>query len=205
MADFDKKPVKGILKNTSSFDKGKCEGMSRREKEKEMKWDEMNILATYHPADKDYGHDKINEPPTPYNRFDGDGEETRSGDEAESSIDPELLAQGLTMKTKPKVLTKVDTYSSGDEDEEDENLTEEEKERKRVFRLHRKQHYNEFQAVKLARQLLQEEEDDEDADDEGMGCRNDYSEASRSGEVNDSSKKSPPSTEEPSPMDISDK
>lgn len=27
MADFDKKPVKGILKNTSSFDKGKCEGM----------------------------------------------------------------------------------------------------------------------------------------------------------------------------------
>lgn len=31
------------------------------------------------------------------------------------------------MKTKPKVLTKVDTYSSGDEDEEDENLTEEEK------------------------------------------------------------------------------
>ena len=50
----------------------------------------MNILETYHPANKDYGHMKINEPPTPYSYFeDSDGEP----DASETSIDPQMLSE----------------------------------------------------------------------------------------------------------------
>ncbi|KAK7070284.1 Protein phosphatase inhibitor activity protein [Halocaridina rubra] len=156
MADnLHKQPRKGILKNSSSF-----EG-NGRQREKETKWDEMNILATLHPKDKDYGHMKIEEPKTPFTHYtEGD-----SGDEHDG-LDVDLLSKKIEIggSELPKALIELE---SEEEEEEDEDLSPEEKEKKKLFEMKRKKHYNEFYAVKLARKLMEndEEEDDEDEDD----------------------------------------
>lgn len=155
-----KKPCKGILKSSSSFDKrdtapSVAASASHR---KSAKFDELNVLQTYHPPDKDYGHMKVDEPKTPYNYVEeGDVDQ----------LDAELLAEKLRVAAN----SRSDSVSEEDEpssEEEQEELTEEEKKRRDEFERRRKAHYNEFEAVKLARKLIEEEDEDDD-DEEGGG------------------------------------
>ncbi|XP_039197470.1 protein phosphatase inhibitor 2 isoform X1 [Crotalus tigris] len=200
------RPVKGILKNRSGSGCGSGSGRgladpealsqasplppaggrlqaqpsceSRGEEKKTQKWDEMNILATYHPPGKDYGLMKIDEPSTPYHSL----KEEDAGSDAEDSPVPtaDILAKKLAAAAQgqgPKILARQEDSSEEEEEEDDEvDLTPEELEKKRQFEMKRKMHYNEAQNIKLARQLIakemhgeaaeeedcEEEEDDED-------------------------------------------
>ncbi|EDW40935.1 protein phosphatase inhibitor 2 isoform X2 [Drosophila sechellia] len=149
-------PCKGILKTSRSFDKS---GASFR---KSAKFDELNVMQTFHPADKDYGHMKIDEPKTPYNYTEG-------FDENRDELDTELLVEKLRIaaNTQPSTESIEDDGSSGDE----QPLSEEERQRRREFERRRKAHYREFEAVKLARKLIQEEDDDDDDEDKGADSR----------------------------------
>lgn len=133
-SNLQKKPSKGILKTSRSVD-GQEGTPSSSKRPKEQRFDEMNIMETFHPANKDYGHMKVDEPKTPYSEaVDGDLEPS-------DELDANILAAKLaaSMNKPPKCM---DACEDSDEDMDEP----EEVRRKRIeFEKKRKMHYNEFQ------------------------------------------------------------
>lgn len=115
---------------------------------------------------------KIEEPKTPFSHYKDtvDGEPISDDEEVASSSATNLDLQMVSEKIKQgkaKILCDSSVDKEDDEDEnesEPEELSEEEMKKRKEFEMKRKMHYNEFQAVKLARKLL-EEDDDEDEED----------------------------------------
>ncbi|KAM3876387.1 protein phosphatase inhibitor 2 [Diretmus argenteus] len=187
------RPIKGILKNKTSSgttsikplpddvqvaeDPEEAPGLLEDDQQKKsQKWDEMNILATYHPPDKDYGLMKIDEPSTPYNRMVGDDEDEGALSDSDSHAAPTAddLASKLAAAegSEPRFMQGEEEVEEQSSEEEDE-LSPEEEAKKKQFQMMRKMHYNEGLNIKLARQLiaseLEDEDEDEEDEDEEMG------------------------------------
>ncbi|UJR36231.1 hypothetical protein I4U23_028963 [Adineta vaga] len=171
VANLNMQPAKGILKSTKSIDDvgqdyhhdnkslaDNCSnaGMTRSESKshKIPHFDEMNIIATYHPADKDYGHMKIEEPKTPYAPNDIIDEEVET--EPITGVDPSALAQRLNdSKTSSSVLhTDHKPRRSIDDDM---GPSSNDLEHRKEFESHRKKHYNEFEVVRLRKKEIDDE------------------------------------------------
>merc|ERR1712141_805040 len=69
--NLTKAPKRGILKASTSFEQREADPS----RTKNSHFDESNILATLHPPDKDYGFMKIEEPKTPYEAYESDGDD----------------------------------------------------------------------------------------------------------------------------------
>ncbi|CAF3273157.1 unnamed protein product [Rotaria socialis] len=171
-----KRPANGILKSSKSMDGSRLEysqdtisklnnypttGMARSESKSQKipHFDEMNIIATYHPVNKDYGHMKIEEPKTPYAHNDNIDDEMDtdlySDETACVGFDPDALLQRLN-ETPGSCQSQMNRGSRRSLDENAAGTPEELEHRKR-FEKHRKQHYNEFQVVRLRKQEIEAE------------------------------------------------
>ena len=112
-----------------------------------LQWDEMNIIATLHPKDKEYGHMKIVEPKTPYNHDSDDENIEDKAVVSEVADRAEKDPNAFVYKEPPPPCVEMDSGSG------DEPCTPEQSALKEVFKKKRKLHYNEGSFMKQAREM----------------------------------------------------
>nr|XP_020822192.1 uncharacterized protein LOC110194313 isoform X3 [Phascolarctos cinereus] len=152
----DERP-RGILKNTSSI---LVQRVPCGEKKKSQHWDEMNILATYHPLGKDCGLMKVDEPSTPYHRLEDSDEDLRAG--TSQAVSPEALTERFASLDSfcPKVLQFGYNQNTGSKDKLTSKKILSHSTVQKDFEWHRKAHYDEGKYLKAQKLAAQDEEEE---------------------------------------------
>ncbi|RKP10933.1 phosphatase inhibitor 2-domain-containing protein [Thamnocephalis sphaerospora] len=174
-------PARGILKKPSIKFEKEC-------KSPRLKWDEASLLIT--EAQRGQAKMKIDEPKTPYVYYDP-SKDPELQDSAMDDIDdmpplalsePAHLTPGAEASTARHQEDWVSDIES--EDDETKHMTEEEREKHAQFEKKRAQHYNMREAMERARQLMDEEDEEDEAGD------NDDAEAGANGVASSGSRRS---------------
>jgi len=157
---------RGILKAPRHFVEQKVEPISNV---KSPRFDEASIATSatlLHVSDEDYGGTKTAyEPKTPtkYASDVEDGELTSPDEKTERSTDKFQLDVSFSVATNSSEnYNAFGCRRSPSADKEDlELLTPKEREKRKQFELKRKAHSNEYHAVKMARQLIDSDDENE--------------------------------------------